>query len=101
MGVQEIMDAWQTLIINATDLTDAWSALNSQKSGSAGVGPGMPVDELKFILNPILEITGSVVVPELSGAVNPITLVSDIATTQVAGSIQIHALGGSVIVGEL
>lgn len=41
-------DAWTLLAANATDTTDAWTALNSQQATS-GI-PGKPIDEIRFTL---------------------------------------------------
>ena len=52
------MDAWETLTANATDTTDAWSALGSQQT-TGGI-PGKAVDEIRFTIDPPVEVAISV-----------------------------------------
>lgn len=93
--------AWELLITNATDTTDAWAALNSQEGGGGSFLPGTPVTELSFTFNPVASITGSIEIPTLAGAVAPVSVSGSISEVTLSGTISSPALTGEVRVEEI
>lgn len=79
--------AWELLTINATDTTNAWSALNSQECG--GSISGSAVDEIPFSLNiPIIigatlqdkQVIGNLSSKEISATFESVLVSSTVET---------------------
>jgi len=93
------MDAWEILTANATDTSSAWAALNSQ--GSGGISPGLPVDELKFTLSPVVDITGAISIQSSDGAIGVVDLASSVVPADITGSINTYSITGTIEVGDI
>jgi len=92
-------DAWETLIAVSSS-GDAWERLNSATVGSSPV-PGSPVDELRFIIEPVVTITGAINTPGLTGSVGALIVTPSINVTTIAGTTQTFSFEGNIEVGEL
>ena len=78
-------DAWETLIANATDTTDAWTALNSQEGG--GSIPGSAVDEIPFTLGEPIQLTATISSQELTGNTAIIAATAVVSPVNVTGTL--------------
>ena len=78
-------DSWETLVAKATDTTDAWAALTSQKC--SGSTPGSAVDEIPFALGEPIQLTATISSQELTGSTAVVSATAVVSPVNVTGTL--------------
>lgn len=93
------MDAWETLAALSTT-GDAWERLNDV-TGSGGNVPGKIIDELRFTLQPLIRLSGSIASSSLNGTIGQSALTGSVVSKSLSGTVQPSSLSGSIAVKEI
>lgn len=94
-------DVWQILSEHSTSTGDAYERLSNLVSGDGAPYPGEPVDELRFVLDSLVQLQGVVTAETLTGVATTQTISGAVGSLSVSGQASVVGLTGIIELEEL
>jgi len=92
-------DAWDTLVAVSTT-GDAWERLTDITGGTC-TGIGVVVDELRFVLQPVIQLQGQLAVSQITGDTSVLGITGSVAASSINGSAAILGMSGVISIQEM